>query len=560
VNASRLNGNAKLSAHSLGQFMGCSSSSPVGPAPPIGTLRSLQAATRGGPAALRKHFADVPFPAQPGLDAWAAALADAQAEGWARAVVAAVDALWTPLVAAVEKKLSDPEVSAAYDALTPRLLRLLLHQAAHGADAPPPDDADADAPLESPIAAGAPLWAGRAASEGLLRLGAALWAAHSAGSPAAAAEGAFASEALRRLLALLSIALCRTVGVEAPATFGAKLREWDATRAHFGLPRPALCALLDGPSKALLLYADGCAARGDGRVRVDVTRGAALWDALPQWEGTAFAHADADAVSMAIGGGGGGGAVDEIGDLEDELRALENELAGDEAPAAAAAAPAAADVATATARGAKLFPRFHGPNGFEAGEGHGPRKELFALVGQQLLNGAAASDSGVGGARRAILPYDSSARQHWFDARREGGARGLPHDEARLLRFCGWMIAQAILNRALQLTGYCHPTSHRHANDPPSPAGDTQPLAAPSRAAPPPLRQAPRRRRLRAHRGDVARLRPYGRRLARQRAQAGRPRLARDGVDGRGGARHDARGVHLHVGARDPRRRHLEAV
>ena len=40
------------------------------------------------PAALRKHFADVPFPAQPGLDAWAAALADAQAEGWARAVVA----------------------------------------------------------------------------------------------------------------------------------------------------------------------------------------------------------------------------------------------------------------------------------------------------------------------------------------------------------------------------------------------------------------------------------------------------------------------------------------
>ena len=292
--------------------MGCSSSSPVGPAPPIGTLRSLQAATRGGPAALRKHFADVPFPAQPGLDAWAAALADAQAEGWARAVVAAVDALWTPLVAAVEKKLSDPEVSAAYDALTPRLLRLLLHQAAHGADAPPPDDADADAPLESPIAAGAPLWAGRAASEGLLRLGAALWAAHSAGSPAAAAEGAFASEALRRLLALLSIALCRTVGVEAPATFGAKLREWDATRAHFGLPRPALCALLDGPSKALLLYADGCAARGDGRVRVDVTRGAALWDALPQWEGTAFAHADADAVSMAIGGGGGGGGQGDV--------------------------------------------------------------------------------------------------------------------------------------------------------------------------------------------------------------------------------------------------------
>ena len=337
------------------------------------------------------------------------------------------------------------------------LLRLLLHQAAHGADAPPPDDADADAPLESPIAAGAPLWAGRAASEGLLRLGAALWAAHSAGSPAAAAEGAFASEALRRLLALLSIALCRTVGVEAPATFGAKLREWDATRAHFGLPRPALCALLDGPSKALLLYADGCAARGDGRVRVDVTRGAALWDALPQWEGTAFAHADADAVSMAIGGGGGGGAVDEIGDLEDELRALENELAGDEAPAAAAAAPAAADVATATARGAKLFPRFHGPNGFEAGEGHGPRKELFALVGQQLLNGAAASDSGVGGARRAILPYDASARQHWFDARREGGARGLPHDEARLLRFCGWMIAQAILNRVAPTHGLLPP-------------------------------------------------------------------------------------------------------
>ena len=240
MNASRLNGNAKLSAHSLGQFMGCSSSSPVGPAPPIGTLRSLQAATRGGPAALRKHFADVPFPAQPGLDAWAAALADAQAEGWARAVVAAVDALWTPLVAAVEKKLSDPEVSAAYDALTPRLLRLLLHQAAHGADAPPPDDADADAPLESPIAAGAPLWAGRAASEGLLRLGAALWAARPGGlESSAAAEGAFASEALRRLLALLSIALCRTVGVEDPAGFARRIAPWESGRTALGLGGPA---------------------------------------------------------------------------------------------------------------------------------------------------------------------------------------------------------------------------------------------------------------------------------------------------------------------------------
>ena len=113
--------------------MGCSSSSPVGPAPPIGTLRSLQAATRGGPAALRKHFADVPFPAQPGLDAWAAALADAQAEGWARAVVAAVDALWTPLVAADTSGSESFFSTAAYDALTPRLLRLLLHQAAHGA-------------------------------------------------------------------------------------------------------------------------------------------------------------------------------------------------------------------------------------------------------------------------------------------------------------------------------------------------------------------------------------------------------------------------------------------
>ena len=132
---------------------------------------------------------------------------------------------------------------------------------------------------------------------------------------------------------------------------------------------------------------------------------------------------------------------------------------------------------------AKLFPRFHNATigGFEQGEGHGPRKEFFALVGHQLLHGtgsgpaaAAAAgggggggggggegrsggggDSGGGGSSGggggaassvvspALMPYQSDARQHWFDAYAKRTA-----EAERLLTFVGWLMAQSAYNRS----------------------------------------------------------------------------------------------------------------
>ena len=101
-------------------------------------------------------------------------------------------------------------------------------------------------------------WACATASAGLLRIGAALWEHTQAPgqAPSAAQEARFVNASLRRLLALLSLALTRTVAVEDAESFDARLEPWRALQARFGLPRPHLCALLDAASKGLLLYTD----------------------------------------------------------------------------------------------------------------------------------------------------------------------------------------------------------------------------------------------------------------------------------------------------------------
>ena len=303
-----------------------------------------------------------------------------EAAEWLRALAAGVDALWSPLLKRVDFELSADEAVPSWESLsTASLLKLLVREAKMTASASGEADCDDDGGGGEDGAR----WEHAAASERLLEMAAALWQRRCSRQPALNAEG-FESASLRQLFAMLALALCRIVAVEGGDAFDLKLRWWRQVQRCFGLPRPQLCALLGGAEKGLLLYADA-AVVGDGKLAVRCLRGSALWEALPQWEASAFG-----AREFFAGGS------------------------------------------------AKLFPRFgNAADGYEQGEGHGPRKELFELFGQQMLHGSAELG------HRALLPYQSGARRHWFDT-----SRTRTTEDERLLRFAGWLMAQAVCNRA----------------------------------------------------------------------------------------------------------------
>ena len=158
------------------------------------TAKTLKSAGRSGPAAVLKL---VPARVPGDLPAWAAGLGDdKEAAGWLEAIQAALDALWEPLVSKAEARLAAPGAVPAYDSLTPALLLVLVRDVAGV-----PDEQQ---------------WPAAAACDGLLRMGAALWQRTQGPgrAPSAEAEARFVNGSLCRLLALLSLALTRTVAVE----------------------------------------------------------------------------------------------------------------------------------------------------------------------------------------------------------------------------------------------------------------------------------------------------------------------------------------------------------
>ena len=351
-------------------------------APTTPVQKALVAAATAGVARLFEHVRRSPPPSS-----LSSSLGDAEAAGWIATINTCVRTVWEPLVSHAEEQIASSSGGSVWDSLTTVELARLI----------------SDAASNQPGGATAV----RDATTTLLATAAALWQRQqqrsaSAQPGAAAAEAAFPNGPLCRLLGLLSIALCRTVGVEEPNSFQRRLTAWEACREQLGLGGPPLCALLDGRSKGLLLY---CAmvSRGDARLKMTVSRSSALWDALPLWEASPFATASTS------------------GHEEDED--------GDDEP-----------------HSVKLFPRFHG----EAGEGHGPRKELFALLGSQLLKGAeaeAAKQPGAGPKPLVVLPYTAASRQHWFDDNAPSSGRER-HSRERLCTFAGWLMAQAVCNRA----------------------------------------------------------------------------------------------------------------
>ena len=342
--------------------MGCGASSVNKVHPEVSSdEKALTTAAAAGLDALCARLRAAPPPAGPSVSSFS----DGEAASWLATTHVCMDAVWEPLVTQLELRISSQGGGGAWDTLsTVELVRLLL-----------------DTVGERNVAAV------REATGALLATGAALWKRQRACTAralpgATAAESAFPSAPLCRLLGLLAIALCRTVGVEDPAGVARRLSPWTSCRSELGFASPALCALLDGSSKSLLLYV-AMVERGDARLKLSVGRTGALWESLPQWVNSPFADTE-------------------------------------EAP-----------------RSVKLFPRFHA----EAGEGHGPRKELFAQLGVQMLHGQTAE--GEGGGRPAVLPYVASSRQHWFEPSRERSTDG-----ERLCRFAGWLMGQAVSNRS----------------------------------------------------------------------------------------------------------------
>ena len=293
-------------------------------------------------------------------------MSDAEATRWISTVNTCLSAIWDPLVTELELRLTSSG-GGVWDSLTTvDLVRFMLE------------------------AAGSDTTSVREATSALLATASALWqrqrvrSSSAQSHAAAAAEAGFPSAPLCRLLGLLAIALCRTVGVEDSASLQRRLAPWTSGCAELGLREPAMCAVLDARSKGLLLYL-AMVERGDARLKLSVGRGGSLWEALPQWAASPVSDA--------------GGASHSV----------------------------------------KLFPRFHG----EAGEGHGPRKEVFALFGTQMLHGPGDEGGAAPPGSKAVLPYAASSRQHWFDA-----ARSRTTDGDKLCRFAGWLMGQAVSNRA----------------------------------------------------------------------------------------------------------------
>jgi hypothetical protein len=315
--------------------------------------------------------------------AWLARLEGKELTSALKAVHACLDALWAPLLDKTEARLGLPGARPSWDSLTPVALLSLLRDCSGTAEAAQWENAEACAALLDMLSAS---WE--------VRLGRNLPAP--AGTPA---ETAWENRSACRLLSLLSLALCKTVAVEDDRSFGLKLDAWRAVERSFGLARPALCAAVDAAGKATLLYSDVCAV-SDLKLRMECARSSALWETRAQWE------ASAERVGPAAGSprGHGFGSV-------------------------------------------KLFPQFVSPEGgVERGEGHGPRKELFALLGQQMLHGQPAapkSDPHPAGALPPIFPYSRGARHHWFDPNLAAS-----DDGRSLLRYCGWLLAQAVCNRS----------------------------------------------------------------------------------------------------------------
>lgn len=212
----------------------------------------------------------------------------------------------------------------------------------------------------------------------------------------------FVNKSLNQLASVLQLTIGRRVVLENRKRSQQLLDDWSAlctlllghSDDSSSEDSRSISCCLDSSSKAALLYTSNIAARGEMKFSFTTAREAPLDDGLAQAESR--------------------------------------------------------DIFSNACQPTKLFPTFRADaTGVEQGEGHGPRKEYFALVGQQLLKEATALDDkskktqvNKFAATDPIMRFNRSAGMLWLNEQLSESRA----NRARV-RYLGWLLAQAVCNR-----------------------------------------------------------------------------------------------------------------
>lgn len=216
--------------------------------------------------------------------------------------------------------------------------------------------------------------------------------------------------AVSELLSMLGIIFFRRVVIETHDTAAAKLEEYHQLREQMGWADEHLALVADPQASAMLLYLAQVSQAGEKRVKFVVRRSCAFWDAL---------------------------------EAAQQQRLI----------------PPASRVTCC-----KVFPSFvdeyvQGKKkpALEAGEGHGPRKEFFALAGEDMAGQPAMqlqqqqqpnpdSPSRRTGSIHGNPPlwvFNRTAGSFWYNSK-----LGRSEKLERAYGFAGWLMGQCVVNRA----------------------------------------------------------------------------------------------------------------
>ncbi|PNW76093.1 hypothetical protein CHLRE_12g548100v5 [Chlamydomonas reinhardtii] len=231
---------------------------------------------------------------------------------------------------------------------------------------------------------------------------------------------------LDELMGMLGIIYFRKVVLETPDSAAAKLDQYQQLQEQVGWSDSQLATCTGPDARAMLLYLQQVAAGGEKRTNVTVRRCAAFWDA--------FEAARHDGLLSASHGP----------KSHKYFPSFVDEMAG-------------AGAGAASVRKAPV----------EAGEGHGPRKEFFALAGQDMAGRASSAAQGAGdddkagdqqqhaaaagssagghgpGSRPALWVFNRTAGAYWYNT----GLSESPELKGAYA-FAGWLMGQSLLNRA----------------------------------------------------------------------------------------------------------------
>ncbi|KAK3277561.1 hypothetical protein CYMTET_14440 [Cymbomonas tetramitiformis] len=212
----------------------------------------------------------------------------------------------------------------------------------------------------------------------------------------------FQSNALNRLMGMLSVVFCRRVTLESASALQYRAAQLTGLFNALGLRDRYLAPALSPSSKALMLYME-TSKEGECKTSFQVRRAHAFWDAVEQAEDSLMRR--------------------------DPSRPLCSKVF----PTFVQDTWSTPSVGNRYAAGVVEL---------EQGEGHGPRKEFFSLSADSACSGSASVTASIPPSPPALFHFNRASGKFWFNlvsARSEKMDRGY--------RFFGWLIGQAINNR-----------------------------------------------------------------------------------------------------------------